>query len=60
MAKSLRRILLQYYDRNSFAVPKNFDFTKYTRINFAFFQTNADGDIWGTDEWAGKCSVVLV
>lgn len=54
MAKSLRRILLQYYDRNSFAVPKNFDFTKYTRINFAFFQTNADGDIWGTDEWAGK------
>jgi hypothetical protein len=45
----------QYYDRTNFAVPANFDFTKYTRINFAFFQTNVDGDIWGTDEWAGKC-----
>eukprot|EP00986_Skeletonema_menzelii_P012924 scaffold7298_cov150-Skeletonema_menzelii.AAC.24 len=42
----------QFYDRTNFAVPSNFDFTKYTRINFAFFQTNADGAIWGTDEWA--------
>ena len=47
----------QYYDRTNFAVPSNFDFTKYARINFAFFQTNVDGDIWGTDEWAGECFV---
>lgn len=23
-----------------------------TRANFAFFQTNTDGDIFGTDSWA--------
>lgn len=49
----------QYYDRTNFAVPSNFDFTKYTRLNFAFFQINNEGDIWGTDEWAGKCSVLI-
>lgn len=27
------------------------DFSKVTRVNYAFFQLNADGDIWGTDEW---------
>jgi hypothetical protein len=23
------------------------DFSKVTRVNFAFFQTNEQGDIWG-------------
>ena len=50
----------QYYDRTNFAVPKNFDFTKYTRINFAFFQINVEGDIWGTDEWAGEFFVLKI
>jgi chitinase len=25
---------------------------KVDRVNYAFFQTNPDGDIWGTDPWA--------
>jgi len=40
------------YDRNKLAAPHNMDFTKVTRVNFAFFQTNTKGDIWGTDSWA--------
>lgn len=42
----------QWYDRNGLAKPANLDHTKVTRYNFAFFQINESGDIWGTDEWA--------
>ena len=40
------------YDRNNLAKPTNLDHSKVTRYNFAFFQTNAIGDIWGTDDYA--------
>ncbi|KAL3817553.1 hypothetical protein ACHAXA_010572, partial [Cyclostephanos tholiformis] len=42
----------QWYDRDSEAKPSNLDHTKVTRYNFAFFQPNAKGDIFGTDSWA--------
>ena len=42
----------QWYDRQKLAQPLNMDFSKIQRVNFAFFQTNADGDLWGTDSWA--------
>lgn len=38
----------QGYDRFK---PANMDFNKVTRVNYAFFQTNERGEIWGTDEW---------
>ena len=41
----------QWYDRNKLASPENLDFTKVQRVNFAFFQTNSRGDVWGTDSW---------
>ena len=37
------------YDRSGLAKPSNLDHSKVTRYNFAFFQTNEKGDIWGTD-----------
>lgn len=42
----------QIYDRNGLAKPINLDYTKFTRLNFAFFQPSVDGEIYGTDEWA--------
>lgn len=42
----------QWYDRNHLAKPSNLDHSKVTRYNFAFFQINEAGDIWGTDSWA--------
>lgn len=42
----------QWYDRAKLAKPSNLDFSKVTRVNYAFFQTDEDGNIWGTDEWA--------
>ena len=39
----------QRYDRNKLASPENMDFTKVQRVNYAFFQTNTNGDLWGTD-----------
>eukprot|EP01084_Bolivina_argentea_P186232 321043_1 len=44
----------QWYDRNRLAKPQNLDFSKLTIINFAFFQTDIDGNIYGTDSWADK------
>ncbi len=41
----------QWYDRNGLAEPSNLDHSKVTRYNFAFFQINKGGDIWGTDAW---------
>lgn len=28
------------------------DFNKVTRVNYAFFQIDTAGNIWGTDDWA--------
>ena len=42
----------QWYDRAKLAKPQNMDFSKVQRVNFAFFQTNESGDLWGTDAWA--------
>lgn len=47
----------QYYDRNGLAKPENLDFSKIDRINFAFFQTDVNGMLWGTD--AGIDPIVL-
>lgn len=27
------------------------DFTKLQRVNYAFFQTDVNGNLWGTDSW---------
>lgn len=42
----------QWYDRSNKASPEAMDFTKLQRVNFAFFQTDTQGAIWGTDSWA--------
>lgn len=42
----------QWYDRNELASPKNLQLNKVSRINYAFFQTDVDGYIYGTDSWA--------
>ena len=42
----------QWYDRSNKASPEVMDFTKLQRVNFAFFQTDTAGGIWGTDSWA--------
>jgi hypothetical protein len=41
----------QWYDRNKFADPNNIDYSKYTRIHYAFFQPDEGGNLYGTDEW---------
>lgn len=42
----------QWYDRSNLASPTNLNLTKVSRINYAFFQSNAEGYIFGTDSWA--------
>ena len=42
----------QWYDRNKFADPINIPYSKYDRINYAFFQPDKQGNLFGTDEWA--------
>mmetsp|Transcript_33557 Transcript_33557/g.58915 ORF Transcript_33557/g.58915 Transcript_33557/m.58915 type:complete len:735 (-) Transcript_33557:86-2290(-) len=42
----------QWYDRFKLADPTNIDFSKYDRINYAFFQPCPEGNLYGTDEWA--------
>ncbi|KAL3768546.1 hypothetical protein ACHAWO_011501 [Cyclotella atomus] len=41
----------QWYDRDKIADPKNIDFRKVQRVNYAFFQPDAQGNIFGTDRW---------
>lgn len=41
----------QWYDRNNLASPGNIDFNKLSRVNYAFFQTDGDGYLFGTDRW---------
>jgi len=42
----------QWYDRSKLAEPKNLDYSKVTIVNFAFFQTDTQGYLYGTDSWA--------
>ncbi len=42
----------QWYDREKKAAPKNLDFTKWTRVNYAFFRPLDDGTLHVTDDWA--------
>ena len=38
----------------SASLPRSYqsiDFSKYDRINYAFFQPSPDGNLYGTDEW---------
>ncbi|KAL3775108.1 hypothetical protein ACHAW5_001511 [Stephanodiscus triporus] len=41
----------QWYDRDKLADPENMDFRKVQRVNYAFFRTDALGNIYGTDRW---------
>merc|ERR1719401_2089751 len=41
----------QWYDRDKLADPAKVDFSKYDRINYAFFQPSPSGNLYGTDEW---------
>jgi hypothetical protein len=41
----------QWYDRNKLADPANIDFRKLQRINYAFFQFDAAGELYGIDSW---------
>ena len=38
-------------DRDKLADPSNMDFTKVQRVNYAFFQPDVNGKIFGTDRW---------
>eukprot|EP00970_Alexandrium_tamarense_P003844 scaffold625_cov202-Alexandrium_tamarense.AAC.21 len=42
----------QWYDRSNLASPSNLKLSKVSRINYAFFQTDSEGYIFGTDSWA--------
>jgi GH18 family chitinase len=42
----------RYYANQERTKPMNMKFQKVDRVVYAFFQTNSDGDIWGTDPWA--------
>ena len=60
---SLHRMYIaswQWYDRAKLAKPSNMDFSKVTRVNYAFFQLDEDGNIWGTDEWADVSWLVVI
>lgn len=41
----------QWYDRDKLAQPRNMDFRKVQRVNFAFFQPDLLGNVYGTDRW---------
>ena len=39
----------QWYDNAERASPMNMQFNKVDRVNFAFFQVDGEGRVWGTD-----------
>jgi len=41
----------QQYKRNGLMVPENLDYSKYTIMNYSFFQPDSLGNIFGTDAW---------
>ncbi|MBL7941548.1 MAG: hypothetical protein JNM00_02220 [Flavobacteriales bacterium] len=44
----------QWYDRSQAVNPFTIDYSKYTIINYAFFQPNPDGTVTGLDPWADE------
>lgn len=42
----------QWYDRSNLASPINLNLEKVSRVNYAFFQSDTEGYIFGTDSWA--------
>eukprot|EP00571_Detonula_confervacea_P012860 CAMPEP_0172303034 /NCGR_PEP_ID=MMETSP1058-20130122/4632_1 /TAXON_ID=83371 /ORGANISM="Detonula confervacea, Strain CCMP 353" /LENGTH=363 /DNA_ID=CAMNT_0013013713 /DNA_START=51 /DNA_END=1139 /DNA_ORIENTATION=+ len=42
----------QWYDRTNLASPTNLKLQKVSRINYAFFQADGNGYVFGTDSWA--------
>lgn len=42
----------QWYDRGLLMAPQNLDYTRYTILNYSFYQTDTLGNLFGTDEWA--------
>jgi hypothetical protein len=50
--------LCQWYDCYKLTDPVNVNFAKYTWINYAFFQPDSQGNLYGTDEWADPQSLV--
>ena len=39
----------KYYERSGLGKPENIDFTKVNKVNYASFQLDESGNIWGTD-----------
>jgi len=48
----------QLYDNGERAKPTNMQFNKVDRVNYAFFQTDVTGNIWGTDSWADPITLL--
>ena len=44
----------QWYDRAKLVNPMTIDYSKYSIINYAFFNPTADGSIVSTDTWADE------
>jgi chitinase len=44
----------QWYDRAKLVNPQSIDYSKYTIINYSFFDVDTDGNIEITDPWADK------
>ncbi|MEZ4935993.1 MAG: glycosyl hydrolase family 18 protein [Crocinitomicaceae bacterium] len=44
----------QWYDRNKLVAPTSIDYSKYSIINYSFFEPLSDGSIQITDPWADK------
>ena len=44
----------QWYDRNNLVSPANIDYSKYTIINYSFFNPLSNGSIVQTDIWADE------
>jgi chitinase len=42
----------QWYDRGGLMHPERLDYTRYTILQYAFYQCDTMGNVYGTDEWA--------
>ena len=50
----------QWYDNAERASPMNMQFNKVDRVNFAFFQVDGEGRVWGTDSVSGVCICICI
>lgn len=48
------------YDRNKLAEPANMDFSKLQRVNFAFFQIDTEGNMWGVSSCINRSNHLLL